>query len=536
MTKMCEGSKAREIKENLQSTLSETKIDEILRKLRVLVSNDRSNQAIAKVTKEAIKKFIKMGNHKGLVDLYGLLILQLEYLNENADCVSVLIEEMQKTAEKHQYKEGLALTYSYLWYNKKLKGNAKASREAIFKAKEIIDNLEEYEDYNYYFVIYSFAMDQWLEKHDTSVMSLLEDCIQYYYKNNFHRSLAQTFSFLSIVYTRKHKNTKILKLGNEILANRTLFEKLPPDVGGIIYYFTGLGHMLNANLVIAESYFSEAYDILKPIYESSIYFSNFILLHSYLATVKGLQGKTNSACNIIEDAEIFLQTNHIKKNLDHSTKKQIVHTLNLVKFYNLSRLGNYSPNEHQVLIGEIIDNCKNLYSDFMTLSEFILIANLDSDTLKQLLMIDNFSINRVKHLIEFMLEKQKLEKEITQEQAALNCITILEKRAKTTKTTFMENAYTNLLIAQQLFTLKRFAEISPLLKQYENRLHRIEVLEMRIFMEAFIQVGAYKNGDPLGPALQYMAIKKCRLYGFSRLENKLLDYLQLQQEQITRTM
>ncbi|MCG3224811.1 MAG: hypothetical protein H7647_10115 [Candidatus Heimdallarchaeota archaeon] len=55
-------------------------------------------------------------------------------------------------------------------------------------------------------------------------------------------------------------------------------------------------------------------------------------------------------------------------------------------------------------------------------------------------------------------------------------------------------------------------------------------MKCRIFMEAFIQVGAYKNGDPLGPALQYMAIKKCRNYGFSRLENKLLDYLQLQRK------
>ncbi|MBY8999582.1 MAG: hypothetical protein KGD64_01585 [Candidatus Heimdallarchaeota archaeon] len=531
---MCEGSKAREINDKLQLILSETKIDEILRKLRVLVSNDRSNQTIMKITKEAIKKFTKMGNHKGLVDLYGLLILQLEHLNENADNVSVLIEKMQKTAEKHQYKEGLALTYSYLWYNEKLKGNSKASREAIFKAKEIIDNLKECENYNYYFVIYSFAMDRWLEKHDTSVISLLEDCIQYYYKNNFHRSLAQTFSFLSIIYTRKHKNKRILKLGNEILANRTLFEKLPPDVEGIIYYFTGLGHMLDANLVMAESYFNEAYDILKPIYKSSIYFSNFLILHSYLATVKGLHGKTDQAYSFIKEAENILQSDFIKTNLDENTEKQIVHTLNLVKFYNISRLGKYSPQEHQVLINEIIENCKDLYSDFMTLSEFILNSNLDSDKLQLLLSIDNFSINRVKHLIEFMLEMQRLDTEISQEQKALNCISILKSRVITSKIIFMENVYADLLIAQQLFTLKRYAEISPLLKKYENRLKKIEVLEMRIFMEAFIQVGAFKSGDLLGPALQYMAIKKCRLYGFSRLENTLLRYLQLQHKVITR--
>ncbi|MBY8999312.1 MAG: hypothetical protein KGD64_00150 [Candidatus Heimdallarchaeota archaeon] len=115
-------------------------------------------------------------------------------------------------------------------------------------------------------------------------------------------------------------------------------------------------------------------------------------------------------------------------------------------------------------------------------------------------------------------------------------INSIKKRATTNKTTFTEYTYTGLLIVQQLFSLKRYAEIFPLLKQYENRLQRIEVLEMSIFMEAFTQVGAYKDGDPLGPALQYMAIKKCRLYGFSRLENKLLNYLQLQHKEITRAI
>ena len=51
-------------------------------------------------------------------------------------------------------------------------------------------------------------------------------------------------------------------------------------------------------------------------------------------------------------------------------------------------------------------------------------------------------------------------------------------------------------------------------------------------MEAFIQVGKFKSGDPLGPALQYMAIKKCRQYGFSGLEKKLLDYLDMQYKEI----
>ena len=94
--------------------------------------------------------------------------------------------------------------------------------------------------------------------------------------------------------------------------------------------------------------------------------------------------------------------------------------------------------------------------------------------------------------------------------------------------TYLEKAFTDLLIAKELFNLEKYDEIHLLLREYRKRVDKLEVLEFRIFMESFIQVGAYKTGDPLGPALQYMAIKKCRQYGFSRLENKLLDYLNLQ--------
>ena len=100
----------------------------------------------------------------------------------------------------------------------------------------------------------------------------------------------------------------------------------------------------------------------------------------------------------------------------------------------------------------------------------------------------------------------------------------------------MEKAFTDLLLAKELFIQKRYEEIHLLLKKYENRLDKLEVLEFRIFMEAFIQVGAFKTGDPLGPALQYMAIKKCRQYGFSRLENKLSDYLTMQGNDTIRAM
>ena len=120
------------------------------------------------------------------------------------------------------------------------------------------------------------------------------------------------------------------------------------------------------------------------------------------------------------------------------------------------------------------------------------------------------------------------EEEDNTNKQLLDRIEILTNRVKDNKTTFIENVFADLLIAQQIFSLRRYGDIYPLLRKYRKQLSRIEVLELRVFMEAFIQVGIFKIGDPLGSALQYMAIKKCRQYGFSRLESKLLDYMSIQ--------
>ncbi|MBY8999583.1 MAG: hypothetical protein KGD64_01590 [Candidatus Heimdallarchaeota archaeon] len=510
-------------------------LQEIIKDLRVVSANEKS-ETVLEIIRRAVKWGKKLDHKISIVNLYELEIKQLFHKKISIKRIKFLLTEMFRISEEINYSDGLILAHSIKWGILKLEGRIKESTNALRKVESLLSNTEQKDEYVYYMCKYSLAFEDWMLNHNSEVANDFEKCNEFFFKEGFYRSLAQTYSFLSVIYTRKQEGKKALDMGNQILANRSLFENLPHDVQGIIYYFTGLGHMLEANLVISESYFNEAYTVLKRIYKDSIYFSNFIILHSYLATVKGLQGKTNQAYSSIKEAKIILQSEFIKKNLDENSEKQIVHTLNLVDFYNISRLGNYTLHEHQVLIGEIIENCKDLYSDFMTLSEFILSANLGSDKLQLLLAIDNFSINRVKHLIEFMLEKQKLDTEISKEQRSLNCISILKNREVTTKTTFMEHAYVDLLVAQQLFSLKRYAEISPLLKKYENRLKQIEVLEMRIFMETFIQVGAFKSGDPLGPALQYMAIKKCRIYGFSRLENKLLNYLQLQYKEIKRTV
>lgn len=521
---------------DFQKIESQESLSKFITRFRTLAKNEGSNNENKRITEKIIEKCLQLDDKKSLVMIYEVKVSLMEHLADRVSEISKIVSEMKELSNEINYVEGLALAYNVEWYIEKLKGNTKKSKKALEKSINNIKKNPNPEEYAFHVCRYSLAVENWLNDHNIESAIILEECSSYFFKEGHYRSFAQVLGLLSIIYTRIHESKKILHLSNQIFCDRFLFEGLPYDVQGIIYYFTGLGHMLDANLAMAESYFNEAHIIFKPIYKNSIYFAYYLVLLSHIATVKGLQGKTEQSTTMVKETSKTLQTKFIKKNLDKNSKKQITHTHNLTNFYNLSRLSRYNPQELQELINEIVKKSENLYSDFMTFSEFILNSELDSDTLLGLLKADNFSINRIKHLIKFKIEQQKPKTEISKEQRSLNCISILKAREVTSKTTFMEHAYADLMIAQELFSLKRYAEITPLLKKYENRLNQIEVLEMRIFMEAFIQVGAYKNGDPLGPALQYMAIKKCRNHGFSRLENKLLDYLQLQRMEITKAM
>ncbi|MCE7742585.1 MAG: hypothetical protein GOP50_09015, partial [Candidatus Heimdallarchaeota archaeon] len=491
--------------EEIDNANSKDSMSSFIDRFRVEASNNRNNEKILNTIDKAIKKCKYLNDQESLVKLYEIKVSQIEHLKEKQPDIIQLVQLMKEISEEINYMGGLALAYYKEWYIAKLKGEREKSLKALENSMDYVIQYLSSEEYEYHVCMYSFAIEKWLSEHNTASAEILKNCSNYFFKNGFKRSFIQTIFMLVIIYTRMHKGGEVLEACKRIFENKRFFDSLPRDVKAISYCFVGVGHMLDLNLNLTETYFEEAHDIFKPIYKESIYFGYFLVLQSYTITVKALQGKLEQTCGMINDIENLLQEEFFDKNLDSGTKKQIRHTLKLNKFYVYSRLKNFDTTKMQDLIKDILEGSKALYSDFMLLSEFILNANLKLVILKELLKTDNFSINRVKHLISFVLlgrnEKNRTKKNLEKK------IEVLTNRETTSKTTFIENVLSDLLITQQLYSLRRYAEISVLLRKYENQLHRIEVLELRVFMEAFIQVGAYKNGDPLGPALQYMAIK-----------------------------
>jgi len=491
--------------------------------IRPICANEKSSR-INLLIDYAIKRSESFSDKRILVKLYDLKIRQLYSSITKLSEILKLQSRMHLLCEELEYDAGLALVFQLAWHIEKLMGNMEKSSEKINRAIEIVENTPFIEDYTKYFCFYSFAIENWLKNREFSSSAILEECVNYFYSNGYYHGLAMSLGVLTIIYQQTQNKEKVMKLIQKILSGEDLLIRIPREIQSIIHYFIGVGHKLCFNLNEAEKHFLESQNILKLIYKKSIYSGYYLTSLSHLTATYALQGKLDFAVRKMNEVQELMEEGIAVRNLDSFNKKQITHTFNLMKFYIKSRLRGFRIENDRNLVQVISYNIDKYHSNAIFFSEFLLNANLTKERLIEIRSFNNPSTKRVEHIINFLIAKTTH----AEEQQIMNYISILKKRPVEDRMTFAEKAYADLLAAREYYKLNRFAEIYLLLKKYENNLHKIEVLEMRVFMEAFIQVGAYKNGDPLGPALQYMAIKKCRQYGFSRLENKLLKYLSSQ--------
>ena len=497
-------------------------------KLRIESSNNRNNDEILSLVDRAIQKCELIDDQKSLVKLYEIKISQIQHSEENFTVVTGLIRKMKAISQKINYVGGLALAYNVEWYIEKYKGNKQRSKSAIEKSMKFIALNNNIEEYDYYTCYYSFGVEKWLLDHDEKASCILEECVYYFMNNGFYRSLTFALGVLLIIYQQNQNKEKMIDLTKKILGRRGFLEGIPEEIKSNIHFFIGFSQELSFNLNIAEEHLKKTASILKPIYKSSIYSSYYITALPYLVATFALQGKLELAYNKMIEIDELIQEGIATRNLDEFNKEQMKHIFNLTKFYILSRLQGFQSEHLQELKQNILANISKCYSNAIFFSEFLLNTELTKEQLIELQNLKNPSTLRVEHIINFLIEKTSN----PDEKYLIEAISKLKNRPVEERMTTVEKAFADLLAAQEYYKLGRFSEIYPLLKKYENKLNGIEVLELRIFMEAFVQVGAFKNGDPLGPALQYMAIKKCQNYGFSRLENRLLNYLDLQSQEV----
>ncbi len=502
-----------------------------IKKIRPICANEKSSR-VNFLIDDSIRKSEGFSDTRILVDLYDLKIRQLYSSMVNLPEILEIHSTMRLLCEKLEYDQGLALVFQLAWHIEKLRGNIDISSKNISQAIEIVKNSSSIDDYTKYFCLYSYAIEKWLKNRSLSSSDILEECVFYFYSNNYYHGLAMSLGVLLIIYQQTQNKEESMKLVQKILNRRDLLNKMPEEIQSIIYFFVGFNQELYFNLNEAEKHLLKSKGILKSIYSKSIYSGYYLTALSYLTSTYALQGKLELAFKQMKEVEELIEEGIATKNLDSFSKEQMKHIFNLTKFYIQSRFQNFRVEDLHELVQTIVDNVDKYQSNAIFFSEFLLNAELTKDQLVKIKNLNSPSTKRVEHIINFLIEKTTH----TDEKQVMNYTSKLKKRPVEERMTFTEKAFADLLATQEYYKINRFTEIYPLLKKYKNQLHKIEVLEMRVFMEAFIQVGAYKNGDPLGPALQYMAIKKCRQHGFGRLENKLLDYLTMQGNDTIRMM
>ena len=486
--------------------------------LRVFASNNRSSAESVQLIQSAIEKSTFLNDKKTLVELYGLKILQFYFLSEKQKDVSETIEKMHNLAEEINYTDGLALCFTYKWYIEKFQGDKISAKKAMDKSLEILNQLTDCDRYIHHFILYSHAVDKWLEERDPKSADILEACADYFFQNGFYRSLVQTLGILLIIYQRTQNSEKVLETSKGLLGNKSVFEQLPKDVQAYVYYLLGLGNLLQFNLSDAETYFEESCKLMKETYKESIYFGYYPLTLAFLSEVLALQGKFKQVTKLVDETEDTLHNAYIHKNLDNVSKRQITHIFNLLKFYVQTRKEGFNIEESSDLIETLYSGIQINYSDAIMLSEFLLNAQLSYEQLLELQKKDNVSLKRVKHITSFMMEKTRTDVDLKTFERLRNCIVTLWKRRVPKDETFIERSFVDLLLAQQYYDMGRFDEMNKLLKNYSDNLDSIEVLEQRLFIKGMMYFAAHRSGDISAPSKFYKTIEECKSNDFTSLE------------------
>ncbi len=501
-------------------------LNEITENLRIIAANEKSS-VVLRLIEKTLHRSEDLSNKKASINLKELQIKQLFGFIEQIPIIEEILFSMKSLSEELNYLEGIILSYSVEWGIEKFKGNKNLSHIAIQKAMSLLEKHDNIDNYVYNVCRYSYAIDNWLEKHDLKSGDILEECFSYFIDKWIIKGAIHSLGYLSLIYNYFSRRTEAIEMAKKLVASEIKIEKLSKDLQTVAYYFLGIVFKLDFRLLEAEKNLVKSKEIFESDLNENIFSSYYITTLSHLTTTYVLQGKLELALGQMRKVEELLEEEITIKNLNTFNKNQIIHDFNLTKFYIQSRLHDFNIEKFQDLIQTIISNVSTYHSNAIMLSELLLNANLTKAELQDIKSLNNPSTKRVEHILDFLIcqgsddDKQTLQK-----------INTLKRRPVEKRMTYVERAFADLLATQEYYKINRFAEISPLLKKYENQTHKIEVLELRVFMEALIQVGKFKNGDPLGPALQYMAIKKCRNYGFSRLENRLLDYLDMQRRDI----
>ncbi|MCG3224841.1 MAG: hypothetical protein H7647_10265, partial [Candidatus Heimdallarchaeota archaeon] len=361
----------------------------LVRKIQLISYNKKADKEILRIIESSIKKGLQLDDKISLTQLFSLKISQLHHLSENIPIVMRLNDKILSLSESINYNEGIALFYAHRWYIEKFNGNKEEADIAIKKSIQVLNKIENPDKLTSNICKYTYAVELWLEENNPQSASILEECVDFFHKEGFYRSLVQALTVLFVIYQDTQNRKGALKATQKLLSNKIPFDNLPNDIQAISYYFIGLSHKLQLNLSLAERYLEKARKILKETFEKSIYSFYYIPVLTHLSTVLALQGEIEQSLELIKTAETLLQGKIFSNYSDPISSRQLKHSFNLVNFYIKSRIYDSASDEIIGLIDNIYTDCKINYSNAIMLTEFLLNAHLNHEQLIELKNTNN---------------------------------------------------------------------------------------------------------------------------------------------------
>ncbi len=327
---------------NLWNKIKLVKTKEDLRRfidaLRIIAANEKS-EGVRDLINETIKKSLEIEDGISRIHLYELEIKQIFHQTTELPKAEKKLIKMKKQSIEQNYKDGLILSLSIEWGIEKLKGNKENSRRAITQCMTLLGNNNATDEYVYHICRYIYATEQWIDEHNYQCSNILEGLIPYFHRKGFHRSIAQILGMLLIIYQHTQNEAKASYISEQLFSKKYQISQQSDDFQVMSYYLAGVGQLLGHNLKQAENLFNESYVLLnKQLQQSSYYAYYYIRLLSHIAIVQALQGKIALSYENIGKVEKLLEDDFFSKNMDPYSKKQVPHTLNLIKFYVKSRL------------------------------------------------------------------------------------------------------------------------------------------------------------------------------------------------------
>jgi tetratricopeptide (TPR) repeat protein len=290
-------------------------LNEFTEKLRVIAANEKSD-IVLRLIEKTLHRSEVLNNKKASINLKELQIKQLFGYIRQIPIIEEILFSMKSNSEELNYLEGTILSYSIEWGIERFKGNKNLSHTAIQKAISLLEKHYSVDKYVYNVCRYSYAIDNWLGKHDLRSKKILEECFTYFISRGIFKGAIHSLGYLSLIYNYFSRRTEAIEMAKKLITSEIKIEELSKDLQSVAYYFLGIVFKLDFRLVEAEKNLIKSKEIFESNLNENIFSSYYITTLSHLTTTYALQGKLRLASDQMKRVEELLKEEIMLKNLD----------------------------------------------------------------------------------------------------------------------------------------------------------------------------------------------------------------------------